>query len=148
MNWGHWADLWGRASPTSFSSTLWYPHFLFLTTINSWPRAGGLLSTPLPPPPLSASANTPVGKSRQSPVSSHCTQVYRNSQPPASITSSWHQSQPPPGSPELPPQESPPMPPRRKGYKEEGVRISQPLRGSKSHPLTNCQGPTQVSQAS
>lgn len=49
MNWGHWADLWGRTSPTSSSPPLWYPHFLFLIAVNSWPGAGGPPSTPLPP---------------------------------------------------------------------------------------------------
>lgn len=52
---------------------------------------------------------TPVGRSRQSSGASHWTQVCRNPRTPAPITSSWHQSQPPPGCTELPPQESPPI---------------------------------------
>lgn len=83
------------------------------------------------PSTICQGTNTPVGRSRQSPGSSHCTQVCRNSQAPASITSSsWHKSRPlPPSSPELPPQESPPIPLRRTGYEEEGARINQPWRG-------------------
>lgn len=130
VNGGHWVDLWGRALPTSFSLPLWYPHFLFLITINSWPRAGGPLSILLPLPPLSASANTPVGRSRQSEVSQPQAQVCRDSQAPAAITSPWHQVPPLPRSTELPPQEIPPSPQGKAGYREDRARINQPQRAT------------------
>lgn len=130
VNGGHWVDLWGRALPTSFSLPLWYPHFLFLITINSWPRAGGPLSILLPLPPLSASANTPVGRSRQSEVSQPQAQVCRDSQAPAAITSPWHQVPPLPSSTELPPQEIPPSPQGKAGYREDRARINQPRRAT------------------
>jgi hypothetical protein len=79
--WEQWAGQWGRTLPTSFSSPLWYPSFLFVIIINSWPRKGDhlstlLLSSPLcqGPDSLPVKTLTPEGRSKQRPALGHCPQ--------------------------------------------------------------------------
>lgn len=100
--------------PTSFSPPLCYPHFLFLILINSWPP-GRVALFLLPLPPLSARADTPVGRSRQSPVSlSLCTGV-QGFPGCCCCHLILAPGQPLPTSTELPPQEIPPSPLGRAG---------------------------------